>query len=43
MHSAAPISFILDDDKTIVTKAEAIPATVTKIKVRSVVNTTKLI
>jgi hypothetical protein len=36
------ISFILDDDKTVVTKADLIPATVTKIKVRSIVNTTKL-
>lgn len=36
------VSFILDDDKTVVTKAELIPATVTKIKVRSIVNTTKL-
>jgi len=36
------ISFILDDDKTVVTKAEAIPTTATKIKVRSIINTTKL-
>jgi len=39
---AGPLSFILDDDKTTVEKAEQIPATVTKIKVRSIVNTTKL-
>jgi hypothetical protein len=36
------LSFILDDDKTVVTKADLIPPTVTKIKVRSIVNTTKL-
>jgi hypothetical protein len=36
------LSFILDDDKTVVTKADLIPATVTKIKVRSIINTTKL-
>lgn len=36
------LAFILDDDKTIVDKAELIPATVTKIKVRSIINTTKL-
>lgn len=36
------LSFILDDDKTVVTKSELIPATVTKIKVRSIINTTKL-
>lgn len=34
--------FILDDDKTEVTKAEQIPASVSKIKVRSIINTTKL-
>jgi hypothetical protein len=36
------LSFILDDDKTVISKAELIPATVTKIKVRSIINTTKL-
>lgn len=36
------VSYILDDDKTEITKAELIPATVTKIKVRSIINTTKL-
>lgn len=36
------VAYILDDDKTTVTKAEELPKTVTKIKVRSVINTTKL-
>lgn len=36
------ISFILDDDKTVVTKADMIPATATELKVRSIINTTKL-
>ena len=39
---SAAVSFVLDDDKTTITKADAIPVTATKIKVRSVVNTTKL-
>ena len=36
------VSYILDDDKTTITKAEELPKTVSKIKVRSVINTTKL-
>jgi len=36
------VKFIMDDDKTIITKAELIPSTVTKIKVRAIMNTTKL-
>jgi len=36
------VSFILDDDRTVVTKADLIPSTVTKLKVRSIINTTKL-
>jgi hypothetical protein len=39
---SSKLSFSLDDDKTVVTKAESIPANVTKIKVRSIINTTKL-
>jgi hypothetical protein len=39
---SAPLAYIMDDDKTVITKAEAIPATVSKIKVRAVINTTKL-
>lgn len=34
--------YILDDDRTVVDKAELIPNTVSKIKVRSIINTTKL-
>lgn len=36
------VSYILDDDKTVVSKAELLPVTVSKIKVRSIINTTKL-
>jgi len=36
------VSYILDDDRTEVLKAEDIPKSVTKIKVRSIINTTKL-
>jgi hypothetical protein len=39
---SSKLAFILDDDKTVVTKADAIPVTATKIKVRSIINTTKL-
>ena len=39
---SAGVSYILDDDKTVTNKTELIPASVTKIKVRSIVNTTKL-
>ena len=37
-----PSIVILDDDKTMVEKAEQLPATAKKLKVRSVINTTKI-
>ena len=39
---SANTTYILDDDRTEVTKAEQLPAAVTKLKVRSVINTTKI-
>jgi len=39
---SAGTSYILDDDKTVIQKADELPATAKKLKVRSIINTTKI-